>query len=62
MLISNTAGNRRQDPETEDISTDGDWNRAIPVGNDGRLRVERLVPGLRYSGTARAGLEYPGDL
>ena len=49
-------------PETDDILPGSDWNNGIAVGNDGLFRVEGLVPGLRYSTTARSGFEAFGDL
>ena len=48
-------------PET-DILPGSNWNQGIRVGDDGRFRVEGLVPGLRYHATARAGFEAFGDL
>ena len=39
-----------------------DWNSGIRAGDDGRFRVEGLVPGLRYSANSRTGFEAFGDL
>jgi RNA polymerase sigma factor (sigma-70 family) len=62
MFISSATGNERRQPETDDVLPGSDWNNGIAVGNDGLFRVEGLVPGLRYSTTARTGFEPFGDL
>ena len=62
MFISSASGSERLHPETDDIIPGGDSNNGIPVGNDGLFRVDRLVPGLRYSANSRPGFETPGKL
>jgi hypothetical protein len=62
VFISSATGNERRHPETDDILPGSDWNNGIAVGNDGLFRVEGLVPGLRYSTTARTGFEPFGEL
>ncbi len=34
----------------------------LPIGRDGRFRVDKLVPGLKYGGGASEGYMYRGDL
>jgi hypothetical protein len=35
---------------------------SLPIGRDGRFRIEGLVPGLKYGGGASEGYMYRGDL
>jgi hypothetical protein len=35
---------------------------SLPIGRDGRFRVERLIPSLMYGGGASQGVMYRGDL
>ena len=62
MFIGSPNGNQNKHPETHDILPDSDWNEGVRVGDDGRFLVEGLVPGLKYSATARTGFEAYGDL
>ncbi len=62
VFIGSPKGSTNPHPETDDILPESNWNRGIRVGDDGRFRVEGLVPGLRYGATARAGFEALGDL
>ncbi|WP_435021780.1 sigma-70 family RNA polymerase sigma factor [Tundrisphaera sp. TA3] len=62
MFIGSPTGSTNPHPETDDILPGSDWNQGIWVGDDGRFRVERLVPGLRYNADARANMDSPGDL
>jgi RNA polymerase sigma factor (sigma-70 family) len=62
MFIGSPGGSENKHPETHDILPGSDWNQGVRVGDDGRFRVEGLVPGLKYSATARAGFEAFGDL
>ena len=62
MFILSPDGSVNKHPETHDIVPGSDWNNGVRVGDDGRFLVEGLVPGLKYSATARTGFETPGDL
>jgi len=62
MFIGSPNGSTNKHPETHDIVPGSDWNSGIRVGDDGRFFVEGLVPGLKYSATARTGFEAFGDL
>ena len=62
MFISSPDGSENKHPETHDIVPGSDWNNGIRVGDDGRFSIEGLVPGLKYSATARTGFEAFGDL
>ena len=55
MFIGSPDGSTNKFPETHDILPGSDWNSGIRVTDDGRFRVEGLVPGLKYSGTSRGG-------
>jgi hypothetical protein len=35
---------------------------SLPIGRDGRFRIEGLIPGLKYGGGASEGYMYRGDL
>ncbi len=62
MFISSPGGSENKHPETHDILPGSDWNQGVRVGDDGRFLIEGLVPGLKYSATARTGFEPFGDL
>jgi hypothetical protein len=62
MFIGSPGGSENKHPETHDIVPGSDWNQGVRVDDDGRFFVEGLVPGLKYSATARAGFVAPGDL
>ena len=62
MFIGSPGGSENTHPETHDILPGSDWNQGVRVGDDGRFLVEGLVPGLKYSATARTGFEAFGDL
>ncbi len=62
MFISSPGGSENKHPETHDIVPGSDWNNGIRVGDDGRFSIEALVPGLKFSATARTGFEAFGDL
>jgi RNA polymerase sigma factor (sigma-70 family) len=62
MFIGSPNGSENKHPETHDILPGSDWNQGVRVGDDGRFFVEGLVPGLKYSATARTGFEAFGDL
>lgn len=62
MFIGSPDGSLNKHPETHDIVPWSDWNQGIRVGDDGRFQIKGLVPGLKYSATARAGFEASGDL
>ncbi len=62
MFIGSPDGSENKHPETHDILPGSDWNQGVRVGDDGRFLIEGLVPGLKYSATARAGFEASGDL
>ena len=62
MFIGSPDGSTNKHPETHDIVPGSDWNEGVRVGDDGRFLVERLVPGLKYSATARSGFEAFGEL
>ena len=62
MFIGSPNGSDNPHPETHDILPDSDWNQGIRVGDDGRFRVEGLVPGLKYDATSPSGFEAFGDL
>jgi RNA polymerase sigma factor (sigma-70 family) len=48
--------------DIEGILPGGDVGGGIGMGRDGRFRVERLVPGLRYGGGAAEGFRTIGEL
>ncbi len=62
MFIGSPDGSANLHPETHDILPRSDWNQGIRVADDGRFSVEGLVPGLKYSATARSGFDSFGDL
>jgi RNA polymerase sigma factor (sigma-70 family) len=62
MFIGSPDGSLNKHSETHDIVPGSDWNQGVRVGDDGRFLVEGLVPGLKYSATARTGFEAHGDL
>jgi RNA polymerase sigma factor (sigma-70 family) len=62
MFIGSPDGNQNKHPETYDILPGSDWNSGVRVGDDGRFKIEGLVPGLKYSANARTGFEAYGDL
>lgn len=55
-------GTQNKRIETHDILPGSDWNSGVRVGDDGRFRVEGLVPGLRYSAVSRIAIQTYGDL
>jgi RNA polymerase sigma factor (sigma-70 family) len=55
-------GPKTEHPETRDILPGSDWHNGVRVEDDGRFRVEGLVPGLRYDTTARSNADSLGDL
>jgi RNA polymerase sigma factor (sigma-70 family) len=62
MFIGSDFGSTNKLPETHDILPWSDWNQGIRVTDDGRFRVEGLVPGLKYSANTRGGYMDPGGL
>lgn len=62
MFIGSAEGSTNPHPETDDILPGITSPHGIRVGDDGRFRVEGLVPGFRYHATVRAGFEASGDL
>ncbi len=65
MLLTAPHGSTNERPETDDILPWTDWNGGVRVGDDGRFRIEGLVPGLRYAAST-SGPDSPiyrgGDL
>src|SRR5262249_44527242 len=54
-------GSNPKRPDEEGVLPGGD-SGGIRIGRDGRFRVERLVPGLKYGGSGMQGSRYIGDL
>ena len=62
MFISSPSGSLNVHPKYPRIFPCADWNEGVRVGDDGRFLVEGLVPGLKYSATARTGFQPFGEL
>ena len=55
MFLGSPTGSLNEHPETDDILPWTDWNSGVRVGDDGRFRIEGLVPSLHYAANARGG-------
>jgi RNA polymerase sigma factor (sigma-70 family) len=62
VRLSSAGGSNPPNQDLVGILPRGDWNGGIPVGRDGRFRVEGLVPGLKYSGTLTDKFVLSGNL
>ena len=62
MFIGSPSGIRKQAPRDPRHPPRLRLEQGVRVGDDGRFLVEGLVPGLKYSATARTGFEAFGDL
>lgn len=60
--LSSIHGNRPKRIDVEGVLPGGDVGGGIGIGRDGRFRVEKLVPGLRYGGHALEGYRIIGEL
>ncbi len=62
MELRSLGGSNPDRTDVNGILPEGDRAGGIVLGADGRFRVEGLVPGLRYGGTAVEGFVTIGDL
>lgn len=62
VSLTSTHGSEQKSPEDSDILPGGDWNGGLVLGNDGRFRVEGLVPGLKYDISANAAMRVFGEV
>ncbi len=62
MSLTNTDGSYSKHPEDSDVVPGGDWNGGLGLGNDGKFRVEGLVPGLKYHLSANESFTGVGKL
>jgi RNA polymerase sigma factor (sigma-70 family) len=62
MTLQSTDGSIVKHPEDSDILPWTDWNGGVRLGNDGRFRVEGLVPGLKYNASAAEPFKLAGKL
>jgi RNA polymerase sigma factor (sigma-70 family) len=62
ISIGSIHGSFPKRPAEQGILPGGDWNLGIPLGQDGRFRIEGLVPGLQYGGDARKRGMYLGEI
>jgi len=62
LAMDDINGTFPEPPLDQGILPGGVTSLGIPIGRDGRFRVEGLVPGLKYGASAGAGPMFHGEL
>ncbi len=62
LSLNSLLGLYPQPPADQGLLPAGSTGQGIPIGRDGRFRVEGLVPGLKYGASALTGNRFLGDV